>query len=228
MMLKRGKFPKGRGSPHSLLKRSKYCGHPVCFQGADLVRLSYCTASAHQVSDGLVRLEPQLLADAGCETPAINYRRFNGKKYRWRKQSLSWVLFLPSRICGSEFSFRYFYAISSDVAIKDPGRLIKIDTQTSKVGGFSGLYSEINWKVVVWKFMRLSRKLSIQVQSWSEENCYCSEPVYISEPGEAQEDSGLLICSLLWGKPRVTTTAILLLSARDLSPIARLESTCVW
>ena len=47
-----------------------------------MVRLNYCTASAHQVSPGLVRLEPQLLADAGCETPAINYRRFNGRKYR--------------------------------------------------------------------------------------------------------------------------------------------------
>ena len=65
---------------------------------------------------------------------------------------------------------------------------------------------------------------SVQVQSWSEENCYCSEPVYIAEPGEEHEDSGLLICSLLWGKPRVTSTAILILSARDLSPVARLTS----
>jgi len=138
--------------------------------GADLVRLSYCTASAHQVSDGVVRLEAQVLADAGCETPAINYRRSNGRKYR------------------------YFYAISSDVAIRNPGRLVKVDTQTSKV------------------------------ESWSEENCYCSEPVYISEPAETKEDSGLLICSLLWGKPSVNTTAILVLSAKDLSPIARWES----
>ena len=61
------------------------------------------------------------------------------------------------------------------------------------------------------------------MESWSEENCYCSEPVYISEPEEAREDSGLLICSLLWGKPSVNTTAILILSARDLSPVARLE-----
>merc|ERR1719432_74636 len=74
-----------------------------------------------------------------------------------------------------------------------PCRLVKIDTQTSKV------------------------------ESWSEENCYCSEPVYISEPEEAREDSGLLICSLLWGKPSVNTTAILILSARDLSPVARVS-----
>ena len=31
------------------------------------------------------------------------------------------------------FSIRYFYAISNDVAIKRPGRLVKVDTQTSKV-----------------------------------------------------------------------------------------------
>ena len=31
------------------------------------------------------------------------------------------------------FFSRYFYAISSDVAIKHPGRLVKVDTQTSKV-----------------------------------------------------------------------------------------------
>ena len=54
----------------------------IFFQGADLVTLSYCTASAHQVSRDVVRLEPQLLADAGCETPTINYRGFNGRKYR--------------------------------------------------------------------------------------------------------------------------------------------------
>ena len=64
----------------SLLSRPKVTS--CVFQGADLVRLSYCTASAHRVSDGLVRLESQLLADAGCETPAINYRRSNGRIYR--------------------------------------------------------------------------------------------------------------------------------------------------
>ena len=35
-------------------------------------------------------------------------------------------------VCFS-FSIRYFYAISNDVAIKRPGRLVKVDTQTSKV-----------------------------------------------------------------------------------------------
>ena len=31
----------------------------------------------------------------------------------------------------------------------------------------------------------------------------------------------MLICSLLWGKPRVNATAILILKAKDLSPLAR-------
>ena len=35
-----------------------------------------------------------------------------------------------------EFSRRYFYAISSDVAIDNPGRIVKVDTQTSKVLSF--------------------------------------------------------------------------------------------
>ena len=38
-----------------------------------------------------------------------------------------------------EFSRRYFYAISSDVAIDNPGRIVKVDTQTSKVLAFSML-----------------------------------------------------------------------------------------
>ena len=193
----------------------------MCFQpeiqGADLVSLKYCTASAHQVSCGEVRLEPQLLADAGCETPAINYKRFNGRKYRCQDIFDIWIprlsfiniSWFPFKIFQQSLLFRYFYAISSDVAIEHPGRLVKVDTKTSKVK-----------PVTVESYVSLK---SLQVESWSEDNCYCSEPVYIAEPAEAREDSGLLICSLLWGKPRVTTTAILVLRAQDLSPIARLK-----
>ena len=35
----------------------------------------------------------------------------------------------------------------------------------------------------------------------------------------------MLICSLLWGKPRVNATAILILKAKDLSPLARFVET---
>ena len=43
-----------------------------------------------------------------------------------------------------EFSRRYFYAISSDVAIDNPGRIVKVDTQTSKVLAFSMLSSSLD------------------------------------------------------------------------------------
>ena len=42
-------------------------------------------------------------------------------------------------LLSDEFSRRYFYAISSDVAIDNPGRIVKVDTQTSKVLPFSML-----------------------------------------------------------------------------------------
>ena len=42
------------------------------------------------------------------------------------------------------FSRRYFYAISSDVAIDNPGRIVKVDTQTSKVLAFSMLSSSLD------------------------------------------------------------------------------------
>ena len=43
-----------------------------------------------------------------------------------------------------EFSRRYFYAISSDVAIDNPGRIVKVDTQTSKVLAFAILSSSLD------------------------------------------------------------------------------------
>ena len=40
------------------------------------------------------------------------------------------------------------------------------------------------------------------VATWQERNTYCSEPAYLEEPGVRGEDSGLILCSLLWAKPR--------------------------
>ena len=62
-----------------------------------------------------------------------------------------------------------------------------------------------------------------QVLTWSEPNTYCSEPLFVGNPGGRGEDDGLLLCSLLWGKPRVASTAVLVLNARDLSLVARSE-----
>lgn len=54
-------------------------------------------AEAHRMPDGQIFVKPERLCDLGCETPRINYERFLGRPYR------------------------YFYAISSDVDIDNPG-----------------------------------------------------------------------------------------------------------
>lgn len=54
-------------------------------------------ASAHRLADGNIFVKPELICDLGCETPRINYDRFLGREYR------------------------YFYAISSDVDLENPG-----------------------------------------------------------------------------------------------------------
>lgn len=54
-------------------------------------------ASAHRMVDGKIFVKPELLCDLGLETPRINYDHFLGKEYR------------------------YFYGISSDVDLENPG-----------------------------------------------------------------------------------------------------------
>ena len=54
-------------------------------------------AEAYKLSNGNIFVKPELLCDLGCETPRINYEFNLGKAYR------------------------YFYAISSDVDIENPG-----------------------------------------------------------------------------------------------------------
>lgn len=57
-------------------------------------------ASAYKLSGAKVFVKPELLCDLGCETPRINYENYLGKEYR------------------------YFYAISSDVDLDNPGTVI--------------------------------------------------------------------------------------------------------
>ena len=54
-------------------------------------------ASAHRLPNGNIFVKPELLCDLGLETPRINYDFYLGKEYR------------------------YFYGISSDVDIENPG-----------------------------------------------------------------------------------------------------------
>lgn len=54
-------------------------------------------ASARWLSDGNIFVTPESLCDLGCETPRVNEKSCHGKEYR------------------------YFYAISSDVDLDNPG-----------------------------------------------------------------------------------------------------------
>lgn len=85
-------------------------------------------AAAHRLPDGSIFVKPELLCDLGCETPRLNYDSYLGREYR------------------------YFYAISSDVDIENPGTLIKIDT------------------------VKKTRKI------WCEKGIYPSEPIFVPDP----------------------------------------------
>ena len=90
--------------------------------------------------------------------------------------------------------YRYFYAITSDV--DDPvsaGQIYKIDTLTG---------------VVV---------------SWTEENVYCAEPMFVPSPNCSSEDDGVIVSSLIKGKPDVNYGALLILDAKTMTEIARAE-----
>ena len=70
----------------------------------------------------------------------------------------------------------------------------------------------------------LSLSTSPSLGRWGTVKGFCS-PSSSPYCWQVEEDSGLLICSLLWGKPRVNATAILILKAKDLSPLARFVKT---
>jgi len=63
----------------------------------NLVTLHGAKATAFQLYDGQIFVNPELLCDIGCETPRIYYEKYLGRSYR------------------------YFYAISSDVDADNPG-----------------------------------------------------------------------------------------------------------
>jgi carotenoid cleavage dioxygenase-like enzyme len=63
----------------------------------NLVTLQGAKSTAFQLYDGKIFVYPELLCDIGCETPRIHYEKYLGRSYR------------------------YFYAISSDVDADNPG-----------------------------------------------------------------------------------------------------------
>ncbi len=62
-----------------------------------------------------------------------------------------------------------------------------------------------------------------EVLSWCEENTFCSEPAFVAAPGAVAEDDGVLVTSLIRGKPDVTYTGLLVLDATTLTEVARVE-----
>ncbi|XP_076293067.1 neither inactivation nor afterpotential B isoform X3 [Lasioglossum baleicum] len=101
-------------------------------------------ASAHRLPDGNIFVKPELLCDLGCETPRLNYDCFLGREYR------------------------YFYAISSDVDLENPGTIIKVD------------------------ILKKTRK------TWHEKNVYPSEPIFVPDPNGKNEDDGVVLSAIVW------------------------------
>ncbi|XP_033226279.1 carotenoid isomerooxygenase-like isoform X2 [Belonocnema kinseyi] len=124
-------------------------------------------ASAHRLPNGNIFVKPELLCNLGLETPRINYDYYLGKEYR------------------------YFYGISSDVDIENPGTLIKVDA------------------------INKTRK------TWCEKGIYPSEPIFVPNPNSKNEDDGVILSSLVWGQGRETEVGLLILDASTLEEIGR-------
>lgn len=77
--------------------------NPVTVRG-NVNRLPHTKSEAHYIDNGRIFVKPELLCSLGCETPQIHYEKYSGKKYR------------------------YFYAISSDVDLDNPGTVREHDS----------------------------------------------------------------------------------------------------
>ncbi|XP_030369996.1 carotenoid isomerooxygenase [Scaptodrosophila lebanonensis] len=150
-------------SPAAEVKRARY---DEC---VNLVTLENTEAQAFKSTTGDILLRPEMLCDWGCETPRIYYERYMGKKYR------------------------YFYAISSDVAADNPGTLIKVDvlTKTSK--------------------------------TWCEPNVYPSEPIFVPSPNAKSEDDGVLLAAMVVGGLNDRYVGLIVICARTMMELGRCD-----
>ncbi|KAK4884106.1 hypothetical protein RN001_000377 [Aquatica leii] len=89
--------------------------------------------------------------------------------------------------------YRYYYAISADVDGDNPGTLIKVDTYKKTTS------------------------------TWCEDNCYCSEPVFVPLPNAQKEDDGVLVLALLWGGTDTNHVGLLVVDAKTMLEIGRVE-----
>ncbi|RVE52616.1 hypothetical protein evm_002735, partial [Chilo suppressalis] len=85
--------------------------------------------------------------------------------------------------------YRYFYAISSEVDAEFPGAVIKVDTVTD------------------------------EVKTWSEADCYPSEPIFVPAPNAKDEDDGVLLSSLVFASD-THRVSLAVLAAKDLKLLA--------
>ncbi|CAD6217193.1 GSCOCG00004716001-RA-CDS [Cotesia congregata] len=123
-------------------------------------------ASAYKLPDGKIFVKPELICDLGCETPRFNYKLL-GKEYR------------------------YFYAISSDVDLDNPGTVIKVDTAT---------------------------KTRV---TWSEKGLYPSEPIFVPNPEGQDEDDGVIVSAAVFGKSNESEVCLIIINAKTMKEISR-------
>ncbi|XP_046387976.1 carotenoid isomerooxygenase-like isoform X2 [Ischnura elegans] len=120
-------------------------------------------------ADSPIPVRPEQLCDLGCETPRINTERNLGKDYN------------------------YFYAISSDVNIDNPGTIIKVNVKSGKT------------------------------KTWGIKNIFPSEPIFIPHPSAQSEDDGVLLSALVWGGEGKNKAGFLVLDAKTMTELGRTE-----
>ncbi|XP_075238183.1 neither inactivation nor afterpotential B isoform X3 [Lycorma delicatula] len=142
---------------------------PAGSWGTNLVTLSGSKATAYRFMDNNIFVCPELICDLGCETPRIYYEKHVGKPYQ------------------------YFYAISSDVDLDNPGTLIKVDT-VQKI-----------------------------TKTWCEDNIFPSEPVFVPSPNTKSEDDGVVLSAMIWTNGMENKVGLLVLDAVTWTELGRTE-----
>ncbi|KAL0266943.1 UNVERIFIED_CONTAM: hypothetical protein PYX00_009347 [Menopon gallinae] len=142
---------------------SMFRGRPLRF----VLPINPTKSEAHRIHNGRIFVKPELLCTLGCETPQIHYEKYSGRKYR------------------------YFYAISSDVDLENPGTLIKVDVRNKTR------------------------------MTWCDDNIFPSEPIFVPRPDSAAEDDGVVLSALVWGRGMENRVGLLILDAHTWTEIGR-------
>ena len=89
--------------------------------------------------------------------------------------------------------YQYFYAISTDVDAEHPGAIRKVD---------------------------VVNKTSL---TWSEINCYLSEPIFVPSHDQQSEDDGVVLASMIWGRHETNRVGLIVLDAKTMKELGRCE-----